>query len=138
MANSAGSASSAAPALTSPTKPPKMSKADRRKAKANAATATAVAAAASTTPTAASSGSPAVAQPLNPAAPAFTPAPVAAVPVMNPHGVIGGTPFQGSASRDVMKEFSANNKNADGKPRCFNFWRRGLCDRGTGCAFAHN
>jgi hypothetical protein len=84
------------------------------------------------------------AAPLVPPAPAippgFPPGPPPAAPpahnLVNLVGIIGGAPHDGAVTPAEMAAFSAANKDANGKPRCFNFWRRGFCRNPT-CRFAH-
>ena len=59
-------------------------------------------------------------------------------PVLNTTGVIGGVAHVGPAAPGVMHAFSGANLNAAGAKRCFNFWRRGICNNGTGCSYAHD
>jgi len=56
--------------------------------------------------------------------------------LVNLVGIIGGAPHDGAVTQAEMAAFSAANKDANGKPRCFNFWRRGACRNPT-CRFAH-
>jgi len=64
-------------------------------------------------------------------------APAQRVPAVNPHGVMGGPAHVGIATREQMKLFSEANLAPDGKQRCFNFFRRGTCNPGSACRFAH-
>ena len=77
--------------------------------------------------------------PMAPQAPVLPAAPAAApvIPAINQIGLVGPAPHVGAAGRDLMKAFSDANKAADGRGKCFNFFRRGVCNRGDACAFAH-
>ena len=62
--------------------------------------------------------------------------PVPEFNLVNLVGIIGGAPHDGAVTAAEMAAFSAANRDAAGKPRCFNFWRRGAC-RNPICRFAH-
>ena len=62
--------------------------------------------------------------------------PVPEFNLVNLVGIIGGAPHEGAVTAAEMAAFSAANRDAAGKPRCFNFWRRGAC-RNPVCRFAH-
>ena len=62
--------------------------------------------------------------------------PVPEFNLVNLVGIIGGAPHDGAVTGAEMAAFSAANRDAAGKPRCFNFWRRGAC-RNPICRFAH-
>ena len=116
--------------------------AKRAKEAAKKAAATAAAAAAPAVVAAAAAAAPQPAQSAQPAQPPAPPQPPPApptVPAVNTVGVIGGPPQVGPAAYDVMRAFSDANPSPSepGKGRCFNFWRRGVCRRGTQCPFAH-
>ena len=68
--------------------------------------------------------------------PGAPPVPNQAFNLVNLVGIIGGVPHEGAVTAADMAAFSAANKDAAGKPRCFNFWRRGFC-RNPACRFAH-
>ena len=68
--------------------------------------------------------------------PGAPPLPEPAFNLVNLVGIIGGAPHDGAVTAPEMAAFSAANRDAAGKPRCFNFWRRGACRNPT-CRFAH-
>ena len=87
-------------------------------------------------PAAAPSPAPAAAAAATPAAPA--PAGAAVVPAtaaVNPVPLVA--PHVGPATAAQMQQFTAENVDGDGRGRCFNYFRRGVCRRGDACSFSH-
>ena len=101
-------------------------KGKRRKRKAQAAGSSA----------AAPSPAPAAAAVAAPAAPAAAGAAVVpATAAVNPVPPVA--PHVGHATPAQMQQFTAENVDGDGRGRCFNFFRRGVCRRGDACSFSH-
>ena len=59
------------------------------------------------------------------------------VPAVNASGVLDPPAFVGNVAPGVMAAFSEAHLDAAGNRRCFNFWRRGVCNSGDSCRFSH-